>query len=455
MKLPLRSTVGFIVAALGLGSAAAQEQSLQREDFGYARELATQSGYAAYKFTLPLDVYLHTASSELDDIRILNANGEVVPYSMQRLEAQKRVGRPLAALPLFALRGDPVRATQALRLKVNANGTSIELQREGEQLTELPITGYLFDARAVDSPLSALDLAWAAPAKGFSTHATVEASDDLASWRAVALSAPLVDLSHASDRLQQKRIEFGPTQAKFWRLRWTEVPGPIALTGATAVPVAVMMESSRYHLRAVGEATDRPGEFRYALRIHTPIDRINLELPDLNSVAEAQFFVPGGKPGEWRTVWSGTVYSLRASTGSIDNKPIEIPPVESNEWRVRIPARESTIPVVPALIVGWLPHELTFIARGEGPYELVYGNSTARSAAIRLNNVLSTGENGKPVSVGTAEVGREKELGGAARLQQEPEPLPWRTMLLWSVLVIAVGLLGFMAWKLARQMRQA
>ena len=64
-------------------------------------------------------------------------------------------------------------------------------------------------------------------------------------------------------------------------------------------------------------------------------------------------------------------------------------------------------------------------------------------------------QNNKPVQLMTAAVGERVVLGGEDRLRLGPRPIPWRTVVLWSVLVGGVLLLAGMAIGLMRQMNKS
>ena len=123
---------------------------------------------------------------------------------------------------------------------------------------------------------------------------------------------------------------------------------------------------------------------------------------------------------------------------------------------------------MPTLHAGWVPHQLVFAARGAPPFTLAYGNAGnrgAQSAALAIESLIpgyrddagSTVRAAKTadtptVNVKAASAQPQKELGGAARLQQQ---IDWKRWSLWGVLALGVLVLGGMAWRLVRQLGAA
>jgi hypothetical protein len=145
----------------------------------------------------------------------------------------------------------------------------------------------------------------------------------------------------------------------------------------------------------------------------------------------------------------------------VDNTPLTSAPQGvsismDRHWRLTVDASDSTIGrAVPQLAVGYRPHDLFFVARGNGPFTLAFG-----SAAV------------KPLKVNVAAlfdgIGRHREnslerwvmpqgpplvLGGPQRLSTLPTPLPMRRIVLWSVLLAGVRVVAAMAWRLARRLK--
>lgn len=445
-----------IAATLALaGAITCQAAELGREDFAYSVSLSTEPDVAVHRLMLPLDVYRHSVRADLADIRVLNANGGLVPYALRPPPAASQRQQAPARLPLFPLYGDATRATQALRLSIRTEDADIQLQGGAGASAEAPVSGFLLDARSLDTPIAGLALEWPENVAGFSAHLLVEASNDLADWRTIVAAAPIVDLRYGDDRLMQRRLEFPATQARFWRLRWTSLPGPTVLSGALAERTTSTVEGTRLEL--VSDATvpeDRPGEYEFDLAVQAPVDRINLRLPELNTVAAIELLSRAGS-SEWQRVWSGTFYRLQATSGEITNPFIVVPIRTNRQWLARVRQEGGGLGAgTPRLVVRWLPHEVLFVARGAAPFELVYGSSVAGTAATELDELLPRVESGGTLPIAEARAAAPREAGGPGKLEPIAPPLPWRTIVLWAVLIVAVGMLGGMAWRLSRQLQE-
>jgi hypothetical protein len=101
------------------------------------------------------------------------------------------------------------------------------------------------------------------------------------------------------------------------------------------------------------------------------------------------------------------------------------------------------------LRVGWLPHDVVFLARGSGPFTLAYGSSKA-SPTTALGAIPPT------VTIVNTEFTPPEPLGGDARLQPAPPARTFwtKSAILWTVLAIGVGLLAFMAYRLSRELKK-
>jgi hypothetical protein len=127
----------------------------------------------------------------------------------------------------------------------------------------------------------------------------------------------------------------------------------------------------------------------------------------------------------------------------------------AREWRLTLSQKDGGLGDAPPVVeVGWQPHALVFGARGDGPYRLVYGKAGLAPADASIEQLLAATRDGQPKFVTQpAQLGTPEVLGGEKRLTLSLADRSWRTWILWAVLGAGVLLLGWMAARLARQIK--
>src|SRR6266536_4219758 len=448
----VRSVIALVLAA---SVAHAEVPS----DYASGVNLVTEDGNAFYRLALPAEAYAGVTHSDLADVRLFNAEGLLVPFAWLPQPAALREKRPAAALPQFPLYVDRQHGDVAgLALNIVRNGatTSISVAtRDGEATEERVLGGYVLDASALDEPLNALD--FALPAAGPATmHLRIDASDDLANWRTVVADATLVNLEYAGRRLTRDRIEFAPTRAAFLRLSWS--PGRPAMEFASV--------SGEFGDRAVEVArqwrevicTPVPnveGDFECDLGGPFPVDRIAINLAQVNSVVPAQFLARTSPNEAWQPIASTVFYRLQQPGGEVTNAPLAVAAHGQRHWLLRIDPRSGGLGVdAPRISFGWQPQEVVFAARGAAPFVLAYGSRSATSGALPIATLVPgyDAAKGLPANIGVAHQGTPVPLGGMQRMR---EPIDTKRWLLWVSLVLAAMVLGWMAWRLLREMGSA
>jgi hypothetical protein len=448
-------TICWVLSA-AVGCIAGAAEPPLREQFAYAMPLYVPAGEPVVSLSLPAAVYRDCVDSGLRDLRVLNAAGEVVPYALRRPPAMRPGVANAVRVPLFPVRGAASSDAAALQLSLSEGRAQLEVQAAAPDGAP-PIAAWLLDARALEVPVDSLTWEWASDAADFSTRVQLEASDDLQNWRTMASAAPLARLRHAGEVFEQRTMTFPPVRANYWRLRATDgVPLP-AFTAVRATPVANETPVERQRADASGSAQPgNPGDYRFDLGAQLPVERLELLLPDLNTVAQVEVFSRRDPDDEWQTVARGAVYRLQAAGGEVVSPALPVDGRPRRLWRVAVDERGGGIGRgIPTLRAEWLPDQLVFVTRGAGPFELVYGSYTAPAADVALGSLLPAGkgESFDAATLPLAQAAEPREAGGRDRLEAPPPDRPWRTWALWAALLGGVATLGVLAWNLARQMR--
>jgi Protein of unknown function (DUF3999) len=438
----------FALALLPSTLGWAADAELSPKDFAYGMPITVSAQGAAYRVAIPVEVYRKIVHDDLSDLRVFNASGEAVPYEFQEPQPKPASRPPEASLPLFPLRGDARAALDGVRVTVQSLGTAVNVQAGAAAAESQTIKGYVLDARELTLPVLALQLHWPDGQPEFSGNIRVESSDDLGSWHLVKSDAPVVNLRTNDALLVQSRLELPSTKAKFWRLTWVGKTPPLELTSVTANVTPDRRDAERSSLIVVGTVVnDTRQEFSFDLAARLPVTQINIELPESNSVAKLQLLSRARPTDAWRPITHGEFYRVQNTGSEGRNDAITIPRNSDRYWLARLDQASGPITDgTPKLEATWNAEDVVFLARGNGPFLLAYGNASAVAATASLSALLSG------VTVLPAQLDTPHSLGGPAKLLPAPRAFPWKLSVLWAVLGLGVVLLAWMAYRLSREL---
>ena len=424
----------------------AMAADLSPADFAFGMQVVTAGDAAAYRVTLPVDVYRDAVRQDLADIRIFNGRGEVVPYALYRPSVRTLARGPGTALPLFALHSDSPAAADAIRVTIDSPHAAFKLQTQETAATGV-VRQYILDGRALEIPVAALQLEWPDDAADFTGRLRVDASDNFADWRTLADAAPIANLHANGQQLVNNRVNVPATRAKYWRLSWLGRSAPFALRAVVAQPADGRIEADRSTLEVPGSAQGlAQGEYQFDLDARLPLDRINLGLPEVNTVAAVELLSRMHPQDPWRHVARGQFYRVNTADGELRNPPLDIAIDSDRYWLVRATGPSVAAAAPLRLQAGWTPSDIMFLARGTGPFMLAFGSASAAAAETDLSAVSAA------MAVQRATLSERRALGGQARLAAAPAAFPWKRVLLWALLASSVCLLGWMAYRLSKDL---
>ncbi len=450
---PARYLCILCMTALAPLVLAAQHE--QPDDYAYAAPVEIGQQAPFQRIALPPAVYRKLTHADLADLRVFNAGGEVVPHAVEpRALALHTPARPLE-MPLFAL-GTAADAGRALNLRIETreDGAVVSLGPETGRARG-PAGAWLVDVSQLGQRFQALELVLAEPERQFSGRMRVEASNDLAQWRTLVASAPLLQLQAENHELASLRIEWPATQARYLRLTWSGAP-PAGLrehvfAAVRVEPVPAAQEAQRSWLALEPPVLREVGgrlEYLFALPGAIPVDRVRIELPQANSVVPMELFTRSRPDAQWRSLGRHNVHRLTQDGRETRNPDLMVQP--AGELMLRVDARGGGLGSgLPVVEVGWVAHTLVFAARGEPPFTLAWGRHRSESGAYPITSLVPGygREDAGSLPIAEARLGEARLAGGEARLSA---PIDTRRWMLWGALLLAVALLGGMAWKLSR-----
>jgi len=443
-----------LVATVLLGFSTVLAAQASRTDFVRGVEIHTDAGGSLYSVQLPDDVYDTSTRADLADMRVLNAAGDAVPHTL------RQVPRTLAQAEWRSVPSFPMTEAQSglaarTHVKIGADGAVLEVTNE--RAAGHATTAYLIDASGVKEPLSKLGLTWdASPGVTFLVPVSVTASDDLSRWRTVVSSSAIALLQREAFTLTQNEIELPGERAKYLRVSWPRELSAVTLKSVRVQPRSEAVQREIHWRTLTAERVEPAGAALYDTKAFLPIDFVDLEFADPTDAASVAIHSRSTAASPWTTRHSGLFYALQEASGSIHSSYASIDRVSDRYWNVETTQEGGWKPNrAPRLKVGWHSHELLFVAQGAAPYTLAYGSARVGPSNAPVAELLVTlNQNGRETQVRPATLGEPRTLGGADALKPAPTPLPWKRIVLWAVLIVAVATLALVASRLFNDTKQ-
>ncbi|WP_416269160.1 DUF3999 domain-containing protein (plasmid) [Burkholderia cepacia] len=403
---------------------------------------------AYYQLTVPQPVYAASRRDDLGDVRIFNGAGEPVPYSLDApaaaAPAVPPTRTPVHWFPLPPARADngsaPLGVTVGPDGALRAGVAAPARAKHGADLVDLSHADGDIDALLVH-----------VSDDSYQGRVAVEASDDLRSWRSLG-STQLLKVGRGDDMLVQERIALEGAAPRYLRLDWLDGAPAIASIDVETHPrdargtdTASVPRQWRNAMRVRAGGT--PGEYLFDTDGAYPVDRVRIDLPQPNTVARATLQSRADAQAPWRDVTGAVLFRLQGKAGEQRNPPLEFAANTTDRtWRIVVDMRNGGFGSgQPAVVIGWHPAALTFVARGAPPFTLGVGDASLVSSAVGRDALLV----GMAPEVRPARVGAALPVSAVTPAPAADTDAP-RRYVLWGALVVAVGVLGTIAWRLAK-----
>ena len=409
-----------------------------------------------FHFPLTLEVYENSLSPGLGDLRVSNASGEMVPYSLTDKTDIPQPKRSFVQLRGFPIYSNEQSGNTGLQIRREENGALVSIEPAKPTITR-KLTGAILDASHIKEPMVAMDISLSQYSQPFQNF-SIEASNDLKNWQGVQDSASIAVLEQAGERIEQRVVELASLRAKYLRMTWLDpqfIPGLPKVTVTTS-SMPQQPQPEMLWTVTISPSRDAKGDYLYNLGGSLPAERIHFILPQLNTLAPAQLLVRGHSKQVWRKVSDTVLYRLAAKGGESQSLDIELGGNPISELQLKLDPRGGGMGnQAPQLKIGIRPQQLVFLARGNGPFSLSWGQAGAITSALPLTTLVPAYryQNGLPGNVARLEDNSKNSM--VNRTANNPdmkstEPEHKKKWILWSVLLAGAGLLLLMAWKLMR-----
>jgi len=439
--------------------------------FAYAMELMHEPGRTVQSLIVTLPVYQGVQRTDLGDLRVLSADGNEVPHAIRSIGPKVAVERrplPLPIFPLYAPRrhnddanDDPAlwaieaeTTAQGAVVRVLPRGNNTDNQAAADAGTTPPRpTAILIDASALPHPISTLHVNIEVPSNSTEVSAVaISHSDDLTHWSPLAHGA-LTRLQHAGHIVDRTDIALPLGRYRYLKMVGADDPLP---TVSSIITYAQSETDTRAPLRTrlQGRPAGAPNRYTFDVPGPIPVDTVGVVLPETNTIVSATLSAVRRDQKPLITLWSGIAYrladSVSGSDGSDTGTPITLGRARFTRFELEVEAKGGGIGAgMPELELSWMPEQLVFVARGEGPFTLVYGSAQAQPTAFNESEIPGIREDLPDNTVLTGpQVTHDGEI--ALRVEKPATELTQKTLMLWATLVLAVILIAVLALRVLR-----
>ncbi len=464
MRLP--AWILLLLPLLAPPAARADTGGLGPDDFAYGVGMGAPGTYATWGADIPPEVYRAVVWPDLRDVAVFNAVGELLPFRLEHKPWADVTTDVTVAFRQYPILGGSASGDSAL-VELRAAGGAVSFRYIGAEPPggspgQEPVSqgqSLLVDLGETHAPVSEIRLDWTAPASATSAaeallRVAVESSPDLQSWRTVHPVWNLARLSFQGEALIRDSVPLHGLGVRYLRLRVLD-PGSPRITVREVI--------GRSHARSRAEprwltAPARAGEaersFEFAFDGSYPIDRVRVALEEnmlLRLVVESR----ADPETSWQARARGTVYRARFAPGGLEEDTVTFPAVPHRHWRIRI---ESGGAALPPVAFGWVPHRMIFLPRGTGPFTLAYGRADIdrRPGGLEhFERMLRERGIERAPAPGRAELKSAMVLGGEDLLRPRPAVPLWKQAALWSLLILIVLAVAWMAWRLYGELQES
>jgi hypothetical protein len=386
-------------------------------------------------------VYRAVRRQDLGDIRVFNAAGEALPMArLVRKRTERIFGAQVALTPLPTATVESGNGSAKLSINQRGGETRVEVDvGRGVSAATAP-TRFLADTEGFGRAIHAISVPLAADSL-FEGRLRVETSRNLAEWRDLASSEPVLAVGTGDARFERTRIEFSGRAERYLRLSWLGDPPAPALAALELVHREQSGPLKRQWLDLVGTAAG--DHINYVAPGLFPIDQFRLLPVDGNDVVSAQVLSRSGVTARWQLQAQSVGYRLQREASVREGPPVTIPLTRDPLWRVS-PARPETAGAASRLQLGWVPEEIVFVARGAGPYLLAVGHPDKAPAWLPPSTVVPGYGSGAEETLSDAHIASG---GGVVEPIARPTSVwqPGSHWWLWAALGLGVTVLGWMA----------
>jgi len=454
----MKYIIMLVTGLLALSAAPSFADEPKVKDFAEGITLTANGTEPLLEFSLPDRVYATISQWNIADLRIFNADGNVIPHAFCKAVQPDSSVQSLTA-PLYSL--DRPHVSNAAHSNITlhtADGTELTVQSGIDQHTDYAFranASYILDVRKIGFKISSIELDWSVPSGASETTVNILSSTDLSHWQPLVSNAKLLRATaNDNSTLELSRVPVPDNYYEYLRIEHTG--DALNIQGATIQhKTSYATQSPTWYSAGPPHGSDDVHELRYDNTRRVPIRMLRIIPRVENSSMHATVQSRDRDDHPWITRWAGEIFNVHFKDQTRSNDIIVIEPTSANEWRLMFAENVEPPASVPSVEFAYMPTMVNFLAQGKGPYTLAYGNARVTTSSSRnCEDLISgTAHAFRQQMLGTVTIGSPQVIAGKDALVIRKQ-IPTRTLLLWGILLIGAAIIMKMAFSMLKSGKQ-
>ncbi len=410
----------FLAALLSL-------QAVEKDDFAYQRVITMPATQGVVKLELPLTLYSHFNTNNLQDLAVFDANNQAMPHMIKaRHISQQRVQK--ISLPFSRVK--TIKEKKETALNINYQGKELTLIENNSINDE----DYILDASQMKEGIDYLQIS--SNDSEYMLMTDITCSHDLSHWNGLSSGQMLANITMQENAIIKDRLTLNSSACNYLKIHTQH---PLNINTIMAYKAQMLFHQPDPEPLLITKV-DNGLEFSVSKQI--TLKELHFVLPQKEQLYKLKLFSKNATASAWSFVKTITIYSLQ--NGALNNLKT---PLFTHAGYYRLEAAENSyLPQELQLSFSYDPQELYFIAQGTPPYTLTYGSIKTALPSADLGNMIQP-----DTHFISATLGQERLLNTEAnKIEEKPN---YTTILVWLSLAVGVMILSFMSYKLIKELK--
>lgn len=456
----------LVLLAILFPTLALADKPLTSEYFAFSSTFSAADS-SLREVALPINILEQIQRRDFGDMRVFNAQGQEVPYQLQQVTTNSQViERGLSFYPFSREQAsNPVDIRIQVQQDSNMQTKNVKIitlqtifpQDEQQKPQTDDEYQYIAENKNTTQFLCGLKLNWNQPKANMVLQIKIEGSSNLQNWSTLKTSANLSMFKFAGSSLIHSRVSIACNKYKYLRLTWFKPEPGLKLNRIWASYQT--KEEKVLQQKIIGKPDlGDDGNWYFTAPTIAPVTQLELVPPTDGLLYRGRLFSRPDDTSQWQLQHSISQYQLKISDTRLTSTPLALNFNNDVYWKIEIDSsKQLSNDQLPDIRFGWPQQKLIFLAQGEAPFTLAYGNKEIEPGnnhgiSDLINAMRAAGEMPDKVTLG-------KIINNTNIAELEPEAEPekttqWGVIGLWFLLIFGTAVLGYMAYRLYQQMNE-